>query len=177
MADEELQPQDDGKNSKLKMIVIIVTVLLVLVGAGGAYFLLGSTDEQIESEVNTQVDGASATEKKGTGSAKIGTARYVSIPNPITFNIPGASRARLVEIRVQLMVRGTDDEEKVRMFIPSIQGALNTAFSQANADDLSTEAGKIAIRNNALKEVQKTLQEVAGDDLVEQVLFTGFVMQ
>jgi flagellar FliL protein len=75
------------------------------------------------------------------------------------------------------MVRGSDAEEKVKMHIPSIQGALNRAFSQANADDLITEAGKAAIRDNALKEVQKTLKDVAGKELVEQVLFTGFVMQ
>ncbi|MFT6896373.1 MAG: flagellar FliL protein [Paraglaciecola sp.] len=176
MADEELQMEDDGKKSKLKLIIIIVVALLVVAG-GAAYFLLGSNDEQIEPQVNSQDGAKEAIEPEYSGPAKMGTALYVSIPNPITFNVPGASRDRLVEIKVQLMVRGTDHEEKVKMHIPSIQGALNKAFSKANADDLSTEAGKIAVRDNALKEVQKTLKDVAGNELVEQVLFTGFVMQ
>jgi flagellar FliL protein len=176
MADEELQMEDDGKKSKLKMIIIIIVVLLVAAG-GAAYFLLGSTDGQIESEVNTQVGPSETIEQEYSGPAKIGTALYVSIPNPITFNVPGASRDRLVEIKVQLMVRGTDHEEQVKKYMPHIQGALNTAFSKANADDLATEAGKIAVRNTALKEVQKTLKDLAGNELVEQVLFTGFVMQ
>lgn len=176
MADEELQMEDNGKKSKLKMIIIMVVVLFIA-GGGAAYFLLGNTDKQIEPEVNTQEGVGEVIEQEYSGPAKIGTALYVSIPNPITFNVPGASRDRLVEIKVQLMVRGSDHEEKVKMHIPSIQGALNTAFSKANADDLSTEAGKIAVRDNALKEVQKTLKDVAGNELVEQVLFTGFVMQ
>jgi flagellar protein FliL len=50
-------------------------------------------------------------------------------------------------------------------------------FSTANADDLVTEAGKTAIRDSALKEVQKKMQEITGQTLVEDVLFTGFVMQ
>lgn len=176
MADEELQMEEGGKKSKLKLIIIIVVALLLIAG-GASYFLLGSDDEQSASQMEQEIGSKQGQDEEYNGPAKIGTALYVSIPNPITFNVPGAGRDRLVEIKVQLMVRGANDEEKVKMHIPSIQGALNTAFSKANADDLVTEAGKIAVRNDALKEVQKTLKEVTGKELVEQVLFTGFVMQ
>jgi flagellar FliL protein len=63
------------------------------------------------------------------------------------------------------------------MHIPLIEGTLLKIFSTANADDLATEAGKIAIRDSALKEVQKTMLDVSGNQTVEEVLFTGFVMQ
>jgi len=175
MAEEELQMEEGGKKSKLMMIIIIVVVLL-LGGGGAAYFLLGGEEEvaTVEGEEQAQMDGDVG---ETSEAVKAGTALYVAIPNPITFNVPGANRDRLVEIKVQLMVRGSSAEEQVKMHIPSIQGALNRAFSQANADDLITEAGKAAIRGNALKEVQKTLKDVSGNELVEQVLFTGFVMQ
>ena len=175
MAEEELQMEEGGKKSKLMMIIIIVVVLL-LGGGAAAYFLLGGEDETaaMEGEEQAQMEGDAG---ETSEAVKTGTALYVAIPNPITFNVPGANRDRLVEIKVQLMVRGSSAEEQVKMHIPSIQGALNRAFSQANADDLITEAGKAAIRDNALKEVQKTLKDVSGNELVEQVLFTGFVMQ
>ncbi|MBU3017246.1 flagellar basal body-associated protein FliL [Paraglaciecola agarilytica] len=175
MAEEELQMEEGGKKSKLMMIIIIVVVLL-LGGSAAAYFLLGGEDDAAmeagAEQTQDSSDGASM-----SAPVKTGTALYVAIPNPITFNVPGTTRDRLVEIKVQLMVRGSDAEEQVKMHIPSIQGALNRAFSQANADDLITEAGKATIRDNALKEVQKTLKDVSGNELVEQVLFTGFVMQ
>ncbi len=82
-----------------------------------------------------------------------------------------------MEIKVQLMIRGTDNEEQVRMHIPLIEGTLLKTFSTANADDLATEAGKTAIRDNALKEVRITMLDISGSQTVEQVLFTGFVMQ
>lgn len=175
MAEEELQMEEGAKKSKLMMIIIIAVVIL-LGGGAAAYFLLGGEDDaaMAEGAEQMQMEGS---ETESSAPVKTGTALYVSIPNPITFNVPGTGRDRLVEIKVQLMVRGSDAEEKVKMHIPSIQGALNRAFSQANADDLITEAGKAAIRDNALKEVQKTLKDVAGKELVEQVLFTGFVMQ
>ena len=58
-----------------------------------------------------------------------------------------------------------------------IEGTLLRVFSSSNADDLVTEAGKIAMREQSLKEVQKAMQEIAGNAVIEQVLFTGFVMQ
>ena len=99
------------------------------------------------------------------------------MPRPFIFNVPGAGRDRLVQIKVQLMVRGSDNEELAKMHIPMIEGTLLKVFSTANADDLVTEAGKVALKDQSLREVQKALNEIAGNAVVEQVLFTGFVMQ
>ena len=106
MAEEELQMEEGGKKSKLMMIIIIVVVLL-LGGSAAAYFLLGGEDDAAMEAGAEQAqgnnDGASM-----SAPVKTGTALYVAIPNPITFNVPGTTRDRLVEIKVQLMVRGSD---------------------------------------------------------------------
>ena len=68
-------------------------------------------------------------------------------------------------------------EEQVKMHIPSIEGTLLKIFSTGNADSLATAAGKTAIRDSALKEVQKTMIRISGNQTVEAILFTGFVMQ
>ena len=126
-------------------------------------------------------EGQEITEQGEGGAAaalvKTGTALYVAMPRPFVFNVPGSTRDRLVEIKVQLMLRGSDNEEQAKMHIPLIEGTLLKTFSAANADDLVTDAGKTAIRDIALKEVQKTMLDVSGNQTVEDVLFTGFVMQ
>lgn len=174
MAEEELKMEEGGKKSKL--IIIIVAVVVLLAGGGGAYFFLMGDDASTE-----MAEGEGAGMEGGMVDAsalvKTGTALYVSMPRPFTFNVPGANRDRLVQIKVQLMMRGTDSEEQAKMHIPLIEGTLLKTFSTANADDLVTEAGKIAIRGSALKEVQKIMVEVSGNQTVEEVLFTGFVMQ
>ncbi len=50
-------------------------------------------------------------------------------------------------------------------------------FSLSNTDDLVTSAGKTSLKQQALAEVQKVMQDIEGSKIVEQVLFTGFVMQ
>lgn len=174
MAEQELQ-MEEGAPKKGKMMIIVIAAVVVIAGAAAAFFLLGGSDESelddpVEEEVQQQV-------QMDIGSTKVGTALYVAMPRPFVFNVPGSGRDRLVQINVQLMVRGTDNEETAKMHVPRIEGTLLRVFSSSNADDLVTEAGKIAIKEQSLREVQKALQEVAGNPVVEQILFTGFVMQ
>lgn len=99
------------------------------------------------------------------------------MPRPFRFNVPGAARDRFVEIRVQLLVRGGDNEEEAKKHIPLIESTLLNVFSLSNADDLATSAGKASLKQKALIEVQKIMTEITDNKIIEQVLFTGFVMQ
>ena len=178
MADEELQVEEGGKK-KSKLMLIIIIAVVVIGGAAGAYFFLfaGSDEPAAEQLPETEAAAAAAPATQG-GGAEIGTALYVAMPRPFVFNVPGGGRDRLVQIKVQLLVRGSDNEELVKTHIPLIEGTLLQAFSMSNAEDLVTEAGKIELREQAVSEVKKALEENdIGSNVVERVLFTGFVMQ
>lgn len=175
MADEdELEMEEGGK--KGKMMIIIIAAAVLIVGGLAAFFLLGGDPEPTAEEMAAE-EGAPAEEVVASSSSNVGTALYVAMPRPFVFNVPGAGRDRLVQIKVQLMVRGTDNEETAKMHIPMIEGTLLKVFSGSNADDLVTEAGKVSMRDQSLREVQKAMQDIAGGSVVEKVLFTGFVMQ
>lgn len=173
MAEEELQMEEGGKG---KMIIIIVVAVLLIGGGVAAYFLLGGSEEPPMEETAEAMQSSDAGAPIMTNTNK-GTALYVAMPRPFVFNVPGQGRDRLAQIKVQLMVRGTDNEEQAKMHIPLIEGTLLKVFSSANADDLVTEAGKVSLRDQSAREVQKVLNETVGNEIVEQVLFTGFVMQ
>ncbi|UJF23580.1 flagellar basal body-associated protein FliL [Shewanella sp. OMA3-2] len=159
------------KPKKLILFGVIGLVVALLIGAG-AWFFLGSD----ESAAPAQSEDVSSV-VESSSQAPTRQANYVAMPRPFLFNLPGVDRARLVEIKVQLMVRGSDDETAVRKHIPLIEDALLTTFSGADVQKLSTQAGKDEVRQLALLSVQNTLQPVTGKPLVEKVLFTGFVMQ
>lgn len=175
MAEQELQMEESAPK-KGKMMIIIIAAVVVIVGAVAAFLLLGGSSDESELD-DPAAQEVVADDGPVIGSTNVGTALYVAMPRPFVFNVPGSGRDRLVEIRVQLMVRGTDAEETAKMHIPMLEGKLLTVFSTSNADDLVTEAGKISMREQSLREVQKAMQEIAGNPVIEQVLFTGFVMQ
>jgi len=184
MADEKAKEGElelDNSGKKKKMIIIIIAVVVLLGGGGAGYFFfMGGSDSgasQAQLDAALDSDSGEGQAVKADSGAKLGTALYVPMPRPFRFNVPGAARDRFVEIRVQLLVRGGDNEENAKMHIPLIESTLLGVFSQANADDLATSAGKISLKQQSLAAVQKAMTDVEGDKTVEKVLFTGFVMQ
>lgn len=172
MAEEELQGEEGGKKKSKLMLIIIIVVVLLAGGGGAAYFFLFMGDE----EVSQGSEGAEAEAQ----SAEISTdniAIYVAMPRPFQFNAPGISRERIVQIEVQLMVRGQENEMLAMRHIPMLEGNLLQVFSSANADDLVTDVGKIDLRNKATAQVRQIMNELEKKPVVEQVLFTGFVIQ
>jgi len=177
--DKELELDKPGKSKK--MIIIIAVVVILAAAGGGAYFFMGG-DSVSQEQLDAELDGESAGEgAEGEASeeatASTGSALYVPMPRPFRFNVPGAARDRFVEIRIQLLVRGSDNEEAAKKHVPLIESTLLAVFSQSNADDLGTSAGKTSLKQKSLAEVHKVMKDVEGSNVVEKVLFTGFVMQ
>ena len=175
MAEEANLEIEDGSKSKKKLIIIIAAAVLVIGGAAG-FFLMSGSDAAPESLADESIVSAEPAAKSGDG-AKIGSALYVAMPRPFIFNVPGASRDRIVQIKVQLLVRGDVNEEIAKKHIPLIEGTLLSVFSTTTADELGTSEGKETLRVAALDKVQAALTDVEGSKVIERVLFTGFVMQ
>ncbi|MCG9729271.1 flagellar basal body-associated protein FliL [Shewanella sp. Isolate13] len=172
MAEEAaLELEDSVKpKSKKKLIIFGVGGVVLLIAIAITVWMLLGSDEASES--SNAAEGAVTEQAPRTGEAF-----YAAMPRPFLFNLSDNGRTRLVEIKVQLMVRGNDDDTLIRKHIPLIEDALLTTFSGADIQKLSSPAGKDELRLLALRNVQNTLQPVTGRTVVEKVLFTGFVMQ
>ena len=163
--DEEESPKSGGKK---KLIIIIVAAVLILGGGGAAaYFLLFSDDSTPASE---QTENAAEPEKTLAAS-------YVAMPRPFVFNVQDGKRDRLVQIKVQLMVRGSDNVILAKKHIPLLEGALVRIFSAATISQLRSPEGKEQIRELALKALNESTTKLEGKDIINTVLFTGFVLQ
>ncbi|MCW8328185.1 flagellar basal body-associated protein FliL [Photobacterium sp. SDRW27] len=153
---------------KKKLIIIIVAVLVLLLGGGaGAWFML--SDDAAEADV-AQAETASK-------PVKVEQAYYVILPQPFIFNVTGDKRDRLVQVKVQLMVRGDSNESAANQHIPLIESTLLQTFGAATVEQLRTSNGRVDLRQQALSAVQAAMMKVSGKQVVERVLFTGFVMQ
>lgn len=171
--DTNLEIEDSGK-SKKKLIIIAVIVIITL-GALAYFFLLGSNEPS--SALSSEAQSSTQAADSENAANPVGSALYVAMPRPFIFNVSGSSRDRIVQIKVQLLVRGDVNEETAKKHIPLIEGTLLSIFSTTTADELSTSAGKETLRFNALEKVQSELEKVEDSKVIERVLFTGFVMQ
>lgn len=166
MADEEVT--GEAGKGKSKLLIIIIAVVVLLAGGGGAAFFLMGSDESAEGEA--------ATEQKEV-QAPTDPVSYVSLPQPFVFNVTGDKRDRLVQIKVQLMVRGSENEELARYHSPLIESSILSTFASATVDQLRSPTGRIELRDKATEDIRTALNKAVGNPVIERVLFTDFVMQ
>jgi flagellar FliL protein len=178
MADEKNDELELDNSGKKKKLFIIAAVVVIALGGVGAFLFMGG-DDVSQAEMDAALDSGEevSTPVESTANVETGSALYVPMPRPFRFHVPGSARDRFVEIRVQLLVRGSDNDEEAKKHVPLIESTLLNVFSQANADDLATSAGKTALKQQSLSEVQQIMMDIAGKKVIEKVLFTGFVMQ
>ncbi|MCW8333513.1 flagellar basal body-associated protein FliL [Vibrio paucivorans] len=165
MADEDLE--QDAPKGKSKLLIIIIAVVVLIAGGGGAaFFLMGSDEPAPAAEtVNTQT------------VMPADPVAYVNIPQPFLFNVTGDKRDRLVQIKVQLMVRGSENENLARYHSPLIESSLLGTFASATVDQLRSANGRVELRDKATEDIKASLTRAVGQPVIERVLFTDFVIQ
>jgi len=166
--DIELTMNESGRGSRRWLLPAVAAVLLVAGGGGGIWWWLAGTPAPVSASMD---QGNQPLNSRGESTL------YVPMPRPFLFNVRGEERDRLVQIKVQLMVRSKQAEELATQHIPLIEGTLLQVFSAATVDQLSSLEGKEGIRERAVIKVQEELSALSGSNVVDKVLFTGFVMQ
>ncbi len=156
-----------GKNKKIAVISLISIVVVAMI-AGGAWFYSSAS-------IASQTTAASSSEL--TQAPLKMSAYYIVLPEPFIFNVSGKDRDRVVQIKVQLMVRGEQNEALAKQHVPLIESVLLQTFAVTTVEQLRQPLGREQLRQQALTTVQATMNNMTDTPVVERVLFTGFVMQ
>lgn len=104
-------------------------------------------------------------------------ALYVGVSKPFIFSVRGDNRDRLVQVEVELLVRGEADEAEAKRHLPLLESTLLTVLSSHTAASFLTADNKNVVREEARDALNLALTDVVGRALVERVLFTSVVVQ
>jgi flagellar FliL protein len=167
MADEQKVDGEEAPKGKSKMMIIIIAVVVLLAAGGGAAFFLLGSDEPAADASKMDANTASLPEP----------ASYVNIPQAFLFSAPGQQRDRLVQIKVQVMVRGVKNEDLARHHSPLIESTILNTFGSTTVEQLRTPTGRTQLRDQATENIRATMTELVGQPVIEKVLFTDFVIQ
>lgn len=152
------------RNNK-KLLIIVGGVVALLLVAGGAFFFMGSGNSEPKETTKSQETTAA------------NPVSYVNLAQPFVFNVSGETRGRMVQIQVQLMVRGSQNENLARYHSPLLESTLLATFASATVEQLRTTSGRIELRDKATLDIKAAMTQVVGEPVIERVLFTDFVMQ
>ena len=93
----------------------------------------------------------------------------------VNFNANG--RQRYMQVSVTLQARDPADLKALMVHIPVIRNNLVMLFSGQAFDDLATPVGQEILRQKTTASVQEVAQKELGKVVIDQALFTNFVLQ
>lgn len=158
--------QGNMPKNKKKLIIIITLIVLLLCGGGvAAWFLLAGEPT------------AEPTEQENAALEAKMPVLYLNLPQPFIFNVTGDKRGRLVQLKVQVMIRGADNETIAKQHTPLVESALLSTFAAATVEQLREPRGRIELREQATRDIQDAFTKITAKPVIEKVLFTDFVMQ
>lgn len=112
--------------------------------------------------------------------AKVNSAEYVSIKPPFVVNLGSlANGPRLSYLKTEIALRTADKAaaDAVKYHAPYLRNELVLLLSRQEVDNVATNEGKERLRQEALRTVQAVLLQEEGKPLVEDLLFSTFVVQ
>ena len=151
---------------KLKLILLIVLALLLAIGlsVGATWYFMHSAQSKpaATAEVNPNVKQPAIFEPM--------LPAFVA-----NFNQNG--RQRYLQVSITLLARNQADLEALKVHMPVIRNNLVMLFSGQSFDALATPVGQEMLRQKVTASVQEVAQKEVGKPVIEQVLFTNFVLQ
>ena len=121
---------------------------------------------------------AHAQEEKKEGDEKAAPkVMYVGIIPALVGNYSSGMKMKFYKADIALKVTGSEAEEKVKYHEPLIRNQLVQLFSQQTDETLGSMDAKEKLRQEALKQVQKVLEQEEGKPYIEDLLFNNLILQ
>lgn len=184
MAKQETEDAGAAPKSKKKLLVIAVLALnVVVLGALGAFVLLGSSSEasaeapaeeapaQDEAKkADAEKDGAEAAEAPKGADSALGPTEMVG---KFTINLADRATSRYLRVVVSVEVSAQPTAEEVKMRNPQLRHITIAYLSSLKLSDTQGPGSLDKIR----RALEQRFNHVLTTGTVRQVYFTDFVTQ
>ena len=151
---------------------LLVPILLVVnLGVSGALLGLGLTGGLV-TVVPVAADAAM--------DGPVDPAKpvfYHEFTPELVVNFPGDASPRYMQLSITAVTSDEAAVEALTLHSPAIRNDLLLLFSGMEAAPLTTREGKDGMRAQALETMRTIMKERYGQEAVEDVYFTRFVMQ
>lgn len=184
MADDDLEMEGElggdeeapkGKSGMMKLIIIAVAALLVLGGGGAAvwfFFLSGDEPAKVDQAKPAAEAGKEGQEQgKKDEAAAPGTILNME---PFIINLADPSGKRYLKLTLAVDAKDEPMKKEIETRLPQIRDSILLLLTSKTFEEISTVAGKLRLKNEVLKIINRSL---GGQFSVHAVYFTEFVIQ
>lgn len=116
-------------------------------------------------------------EVQAQDEAKDEKSIYIPLKPPFVVNYGGVGRLKYLKAELSVRVNSTEAANSVRHHLPYIRNNLVLLFSKQSDADLDSQAGKEALRQQALAEIIAIIEVEDGQTGIVDLYFENFVVQ
>jgi flagellar FliL protein len=102
---------------------------------------------------------------------------YFAIEQPFVVNLSGAANLTYLQVNVQFKLKKPEFRAPLQTQLPAIEHTMVMLLSDQTVNSIKSVQGKQALRETALKSIQQLCQTLIGDPAIDDVYFTGFIIQ
>ncbi len=157
------------KKKKSKLVIIVLALLLLLGAGGGAawYFFLRPHD------VSDKAGG----EKAGAHSTAAKSPVFIALEQ-FTVNLQHEdTSAQYLQVGLSLKTTDSSLVEAVKLHMPEIRSRVLLLLAGKKASEISTSEGKKKLVEELKHEITQPLSGAGHVPVLDEVLFTSFVIQ
>jgi flagellar FliL protein len=167
MAKSDAAVKDPATKGRLKLIIVIVVALLLAIGVsvGATWYFMHTAQSKPAVAV--------------AESAPVGKqpAIFESMAPAFVANFNQNGRQRYMQVSITMLARNQADLDALKVHMPVIRNNLVMLFSGQDFATLASPVGQEMLRQKATASVQEVAQKELGKVVIEQLLFTNFVLQ
>ena len=106
-----------------------------------------------------------------------GSSPFTPLSPPIIVNIMDGRYVRHMQVLIELKLTDKSKAPKLDLHKGPIRHELILMLSSQDAATISSAKGKEQLRKDALAAVQKVMQDLEGEPIIEALYFTNFIIQ
>ena len=105
--------------------------------------------------------------------------QYVKLTKGMVINYgePSLNRLKYLKVVVDVRVPSAGAAELVEYHLPALLDALVIVFTNSEDELIRSSGGKEEIRQQALVKLKSVMSSEEGDEVIEDLLFSSFVVQ
>tara|TARA_R110002073_G_scaffold4917_15_gene31101 strand:- start:11070 stop:11459 length:390 start_codon:yes stop_codon:yes gene_type:complete len=105
--------------------------------------------------------------------------QYVKLTKGMVINYgePSLNRLKYLKVAVDVRVPSAGAAELVEYHLPALLDALVIVFTNSEDELIRSSGGKEEIRQQALVKLKSVMSSEEGDEVIEDLLFSSFVVQ
>ncbi len=100
---------------------------------------------------------------------------YLPVKPKLVVNLAG--RRHYLSTNVQLMIKGEDNLERIQKHLPLVRHSLILLFSDLPPEKVADINEREKLRETALHDIRKVLDQYSDSDGLKDILFTEFLVQ